>query len=147
MQDATPVRRLERICQLHREFAHQLRRHRPAGMRAFDVLEHQIVRADVVDLTDVRVVEGGDRARFRLKPIGVHHRQLLDRDRPIEPRVARTIDPAHAAFADQFVDFVGAEAGAGGNTHSRRAFRSYRRARAVAARGRVGGPTCLIVAT
>ena len=38
---------------------------------ALDVLQHQIVRADVVDLADVRMVERGDRARFLVEAVGV----------------------------------------------------------------------------
>ena len=43
--------------------------------------------------------------------------QDLDRDRAVEPRVARAIDLAHAAGADATGDFIGAEARAGDERH------------------------------
>ena len=58
--------------------------------------------ADVVQGADVRVIEGGDRERFALKPgarlrvIEPGGRQDFDRDNAIQPRVARFIHLAHA---------------------------------------------------
>jgi hypothetical protein len=36
---------------------------------AFDQLHHQIVRADIVQRADVRVIQCGDRARLALEPL------------------------------------------------------------------------------
>ena len=44
--------------------------------------------------------------------------QNLDRDRAVEPRVARPIDLAHAALADRRSDFIWAELGTGRQGHS-----------------------------
>ena len=60
---------------------------------------------DRIDRDDVRVVEGGDGARFALKarePLGIARqfgRQHLQRDVAPELGVAGTIDLAHAACA------------------------------------------------
>ena len=78
---------------------------------------------DVVQRADVRMVERRDGARFALEALaelgigGECVGQDLDRDDAIEPRVARLVDLAHAAGADEREDFVGAEAGAGGQSH------------------------------
>ena len=45
--------------------------------------------------------------------------QDLDRDRPIEPRVACFIDLAHAAHADLGSDLIRAEAGARSQSHGK----------------------------
>ena len=65
------------------------------------------------------MVQRGERLRFALEarqPLGIGGeavRQDLDRDVAIELRVARAIDLAHAAGANDRDDLVGAEAGAG----------------------------------
>jgi hypothetical protein len=74
-----------------------------------------LVLADVVQGTDVRMLEPGHRAGFALEALAPHRvggqrrRQHLDRHRPVEPGVARLEDLAHAAFADQRQDLVRAE--------------------------------------
>ena len=70
---------------------------------------------DVIERADVRMIEARDRSRFALEPLrnadSKHvRRENLDRDRAIEPRVARLVDLAHAARAERREDFVGAEA-------------------------------------
>ena len=39
----------------------------PVDRLAFDVLHHQVVRADVVELADVGMIQGGDGAGFALE--------------------------------------------------------------------------------
>ena len=64
----------------------------------------------------MRVRELRDRLRLALEPLPdlgrrrEMRRQHLDRDRPLEPRVARLVDLAHPARADRREDLVGAEA-------------------------------------
>jgi hypothetical protein len=80
-------------------------------------------RADVVDRHDVGMRERGDRLRFTLEPrgaLGIGGEELgqdLDRDRAIEPRVARLVDLTHTAGAERTQDFVGTETLAGGDGH------------------------------
>jgi hypothetical protein len=60
------------------------------------------------------MVERGDRTRLAFEPLAEIGADDLDGDGPPEPRVARPVDLAHTAFAQLGDDFIGAEAGAGG---------------------------------
>ncbi len=57
------------------------------------------------------MVQRGDRARLALEALAesADAWSYLDRDRAIEPRVARLVDLAHATGADRREDLVGAE--------------------------------------
>src|SRR5262245_19036272 len=74
--------------------------------------------ADVEDAPDVGMIERSDGAGLALEAgpgSGIardHTRQHLDCDRPIEARVAGSINLTHPAHAKQGADFVGTEAGA-----------------------------------
>jgi hypothetical protein len=92
-----------------------------------EILEHQVVElpvaADVVNGTDVRIVQRGNRAclvlealpRFRIsrERDGEH----LDGDGAIEPGVVRAVDLAHTARTKRGYDFVRTEARARGERH------------------------------
>ena len=71
-----------------------------------------LVPADVINNTDVRIVQAGDRLRLALKPgprLGTVRDVLvqdLDGHRSIEPRIQRFVDLAHSTGADQFDDLV-----------------------------------------
>ena len=67
---------------------------------ALDVLEHQVIRADVVDLADVGMIQRGDRARLLLEPRVMLALQPFDRDDAIQAGVAGFPHLAHAAGAD-----------------------------------------------
>ena len=56
-------------------------------------------------------------ALAELRVDGEMRRQHLDRDRALEPRVARPVDLAHPARADRRDDLVGAEPSAGTERH------------------------------
>ena len=62
--------------------------------------------ADVVERADVRVGQGGDRARLPIEPLprlailGRVPRQDLDRHGSIETRIPRPVDLAHTAGAE-----------------------------------------------
>lgn len=73
-------------------------------------LHHQIVRADIVDRTDVRMVQRGNRPRFPLEPRAELLPGDLDRDSATQSCVDRAEDFAHATFAELVVDGVGTEA-------------------------------------
>ena len=90
-----------------------LRAERAPQGAPLDVLEDQIVRSDVVDLTDVRMIQRRDGARFALEPIVEGIRESLDRHKPPESRVARLPDLAHPASADRCENFIGTEMSAG----------------------------------
>ena len=96
---------------------HGLRRcEGPAQRRAVDVLQHEIARTQVVNLTDVRMVQRRNRARLLLESTdavrvrGQFLRQHLDGDLPIKAFVTCAIHLAHPAPAEERDDFVRAEA-------------------------------------
>ena len=82
------------------------------------------VLPDVVDGTDVRVSEGGNRSRFTIESGGGQtinlrpHREHLDCHVAVQSCVSPSIDLPHAAGADERDDFVGTEASAGDERHS-----------------------------
>jgi hypothetical protein len=79
--------------------------------------------AEVVNVQDVRMREGRDRAGFpfepgeRLRIPGEVIGQDLDSDFAVEPRIPGAIDLAHAARAQGREDLVRPETGADGNGH------------------------------
>ena len=80
------MRRFQRVRDLNR-LADSFRcRDRTAWWLAMDVLEHEIARPDVVQLTDVRMVQRGDRPRF-----------MFESAQPI--RVIALRQPDHVAAA------------------------------------------------
>lgn len=78
---------------------------------------------DIVDRKNVRVIQRRGGARFLLEAaqsVGISRecrRQNFDRDIAHEPRIARSIDFAHAARADERADLIRAEVCAGWNRH------------------------------
>jgi hypothetical protein len=129
VHDPGAVRGVERLSDLRAE-AQDLRQ-RQRSLRealrerlALDQLEHHVVQlvaldaraADVVDRTDVRVVQRRDALRLALEAgaeLGVRRelrRQQLDGDLAVELRVARAVDLAHAAGAERSGHLVAAEA-------------------------------------
>jgi len=128
MRDALQVCLVERVGDLCSDLQCLIERERtffdPRGERlALEMRHHQVMSAidaaDVVDAADVRMVQSRDGARLALETgsqIGIAGdlgRQDLDRDRPIEPRVACAVDFTHPARADQRDDVVRAETAAG----------------------------------
>ena len=125
MRDALAVRLVERVGDLDRDLQRLVERQRPfleaRGQRlALEMRHDEVVRAidaaDVVDAADVGMVQGRDGASLALEAgpqIGIASdltRQDLDRDCPIEARVAGFVDLTHAAQPDLGSDFVRAEA-------------------------------------
>ena len=124
MDDALPVRFVQRIRDLDGPRERLVERHRPfrqpRGERlAVDQLHDEevdpLVVADVVDRADVRMIERGDGARLAfeagaaLRVGGEGRRQDLHGDIPSEPRVLRAVDLAHPASADGRIDPIRAE--------------------------------------
>jgi hypothetical protein len=117
MKDAALVRRLQRARDLQRKAYRLINRHRAMQWLTLDILEHEIALTDVVDLTDVRVVQCSNRPGLMLEatqPVGIsgeHRRKNLDRHIAPEARVACPIHLAHAARADLSANFIRAESG------------------------------------
>ncbi len=83
--------------------------HRAAERRAFDVLQHQIVRADVVDLANVGMIQSRDCPGFLLKSRAVVAFQPLDGNIAIQTRVSGPIYFSHSARANRREDLIWAE--------------------------------------
>ena len=86
----------------------------------------RIVRGDVVEVADVGVVQRRDRARLAREPLGELGVRDLDRDVAIQARIAGAIHLAHAARADQRLNFVGTESVAGSKRHGGGFYRGSR---------------------
>jgi hypothetical protein len=94
---------------------------------ALDVLHDEEIDAtvgpDVVQSTDVLILNRGDGARFalealaRLGRVGQVRRQHLDGDRAIEARIAGAVNLADPADPDERGDFIRPETGSGGERH------------------------------
>ena len=114
VNDAAPVRGVERIGDLAREVEHAMAANRsvfdqlPDGA-PFEPLHRDerlaLVLAELVDRADVRVLQRGGQTRLALEPRQPLRRraglvaQHLDRDFAAEPEILRSIHHAHAAFA------------------------------------------------
>src|SRR5262245_36795758 len=94
---------------------------------ALEVLHHEVLESVqtpyVIENAYVRVVEAGDRACLALEPlapVGVRAKfrsQDLDRDDPMEPRVARPIALHATTGTDWSRDLVGPESRSRGKRH------------------------------
>ena len=73
MQDVFVVRFLERRRDLDRQSERVLGRQGPMSGMSLDVLHDQVVRTDVVDLADVRMVQRGDRPGLALESLADRH--------------------------------------------------------------------------
>ena len=128
MDDAAAVRRREPAGDLHRVVERgPQRQRRRADARAERVpleqfdggVRRAVVRADVVDRDDVGMRECGNGPGLTVEPLAelrIHpaaRRQDLDRDLPVQARVARTVHLAHSAGADGRQNLVRAEACSG----------------------------------
>jgi len=69
MDDVLRVRSIERVGDLSAVFQRLIERQRSCEWRAVDVLHDEVVRADVVEGADVRMVQRRDCPRFPLEPL------------------------------------------------------------------------------
>ena len=73
MRDLFAVRGIESIADLRRIVQHSFKRQRTLKGLPFDVLEDEVIRPDVVQRANVRMIESGNGARFPLEAL----RELL----------------------------------------------------------------------
>jgi hypothetical protein len=73
---------------------------------AVDVLHDEIVGADVVEVTDVRMIQRRDRAALALEAFREGGLRELQGDWSVDARVARLPDLAHSADAKQRHELV-----------------------------------------
>ena len=77
---------------------------------ALDELHYQVVGTNVVQLTDVGMIEQSDGAGFALRALGVLFHCDLDRHKAIQTRIPSFIDLSHSARTYGREDLVGAQA-------------------------------------
>jgi hypothetical protein len=129
VDDAAFVRRLECVGDLTRNRQRLVERQRAAAdprrqRFALDELHDQRTRPvgffETVNVCDVAVIEGGEEFGLALEAsqaVGIGGNRLwqdFQRDLPLQARVARPIDLAHAARPQEGDDFIRTDAGTGG---------------------------------
>src|SRR5262249_1402485 len=103
--------------------AGQSRPQRLALEQLRDDVRRAVVRPEVVNRRDIRVIEDARGARLLLEALQavrllrVRRRQDLDRDFAAEARILRAVDLSHAARAQRRSNLVWSEPGAGGESH------------------------------
>ena len=80
---------------------------------ALDVLHDEVIGADVVELADVGVIEGGDGAGFAIEAFGELVFGDFEGDDAVEAGIAGFPDFSHASGAERVEDLEGSEAFAG----------------------------------
>ena len=109
------MRRLQSVGDLQCDARRAFFRLRTMQVGAIDELEHEVVGSDVVNLTNVRMIQGRHGTRFLLEspaPVGVggeRFRQHLESDVAVQPCVPSAVDVAHPTRAEARDDFVGSE--------------------------------------
>jgi hypothetical protein len=72
----------------------------------FNELHNEVVRADVMNRADARMIERRDAARFAREAVTEPAGRELERDHPVEPCIARGPDFAHPAGADALDELI-----------------------------------------
>ncbi len=132
MRDAEAVRFVQRVGDLHRVLKRPVDREwtllQVTRQRlTVEILHHEeidaILLADIVESTNVRMVQRGDRPRLALEAlaqirVGGHvRRQDFDCDNSLEARITRPVDLSHPPGPNEPEDFVSAETNAGRERH------------------------------
>src|SRR5262252_7450643 len=100
MNDARPVGGVEGITNLSAIFQGLIQWQRSAKRLPLDVLHDEIVRTDIVELADMRMVERSDCPGFALESFAELLTRSLDGDDAIESRVACLPHFTHSTRAD-----------------------------------------------
>src|SRR5262245_5389650 len=106
MNDALPMCGVERITNLRAIFQGLIQWQRSTKRLALDVLHDKIVRADIVKLTDMRMVQRSDCPGFALESFAELLVRGLDGNGAIEPCIACPPHFTHSARADLCEDFI-----------------------------------------
>src|SRR4051794_22377891 len=117
MDDASGMRLFECRGDLYSQPQGFVWRQRTSQRLTFYVFHHQIIRTDVIELADMRMIQSGDSTGFALESLGMLGLQPLDGHYAIQPCVASFPHLAHAALADGGKDFVRAKRVTGGERH------------------------------
>ncbi len=117
MDDTVTVRGIDGIEDLPRQHQGFIGIDGTRQRLALDVLHDQIVRSDVVEGADVRMVQAGDRVRLALEALAEGRQTFLDGNDAIEAGIERLVNLPHATDANGRDDFVGTEPRTGGKEH------------------------------
>src|SRR5437762_5964963 len=109
MRDALPVRGIQGVQNLYGVLDNVPDWKRSFELRPLQILDHDVIRPNVINLTNVRMVQGGDSMRLALEALAELRGGDFDCDGSIEARIARLVDLAHPASADRRYDLVGAK--------------------------------------
>lgn len=92
MDNALPMGSIECIANLRCVVKSLSNRQRTSEYRPFDVLHDQVVRPDIVQRANVRVIQRSYGVRFALEPFGELFVRNFDRDNAIQPCIASFVD-------------------------------------------------------
>lgn len=87
-------------------FRSLIERQRAFQRRTLDVLHYEVVRADIIQSADIRVIHCGDGAGFALESLSELFRRNLDGYIAAEACITSLPDLAHAAFANGREDLL-----------------------------------------
>ena len=117
MGDAFLVRVVECGANLHRVLQCLIDRQGSLEGRPLDVLHHQVVGTNIVQRTDVRMIQRANGFSFTLESLAELRGGNLDRDITTDAGIARFPHLSHSTLADGREDFVRAEFVAGLERH------------------------------
>ena len=73
---------------------------RTSKRSSVDQLHDEVVGTDIIEMTNVRVVQRSDDARFLSEPLAKLAGADFDRDRAVEACIRGAVDGAHTSFAE-----------------------------------------------
>ena len=99
MSDALLVCSVQRIANLRGILQRLIERQRPLQRRPLDVLHNQVIRSDIVQRADVRMVQRSDSPRFALEAFAELALGNFQGDDAVQSTVAGLVHVAHATRA------------------------------------------------
>ena len=117
MNDALLVGSVEGIANLHRIIKSLGDTQRTSERGTFDVLHDQVVRPDIMQGANVRMIQRGHGVRFALEAFGEPFVRNLDRDHAIQPCIASFVDLTHPSSAKERDDFIRPQSSCGCQRH------------------------------
>ena len=107
MDDARRVRRGQAVRDLDGEVEQPADVVRRLNRRAIHALHYEVRRPHVVELTDIRMIQGCDGARFALEAFRELGSGCLDGNEAIQASVAGSVNVTHPAAVERRDDLIG----------------------------------------
>src|SRR6185436_10030976 len=117
MRDAAAMRGVERIADLRRVAKHGRDRQRSVQRLPVNVLHDEVIGSDVMQSTNIRMIQTRDRLRLALEPVAEPLAGNFDGDGASQTRVAGAIHLSHASGAQRSLDLVRSETRSSGELH------------------------------